>query len=69
MKVVHNVELKLHVKRYLKRSTKYDEFDKIRPKNGKHRCEIEKLQSMKLETEYQNGTYSSARIFFMYIIF
>ena len=69
MKVVRNVELKLHVKVYLKRSTDYDEFDKIRLKRGEQQCEIKKIHSTKLETEHGNGTYSSTRIFLIYTVF
>ena len=34
MKVVRNIEMKLHVKEYLNGSTEYDKFDKIRSKKG-----------------------------------
>ena len=66
-KIVRNIEMDLFTKAYLKQSTQCNTFNNIHLIKFEDTFKIENLQSMKIETEHGNKTYSPTLIFFVYI--
>ena len=65
MKVVWKGDIRLLVEGKFERVAGSDKFDKIWQTFLRIRYKIKELDSIKLETDHGNETYSSTRIFFM----